>query len=154
MCELRAQAHLKNQRFRTFLPKRHKSIRHARRLRTIEAAFFPRYLFVVLDLTSQQWRRVNGTVGVSSLVMQGDQPQAVPRGIVEALVATADAGGILQLGERLTMGGPVRLMAGAFAELLAILESVDDAGRVRVLLDILGRKVSIATNSNNVLPLA
>jgi transcriptional antiterminator RfaH len=154
MCELRAQAHLENQRFRTFLPKRRKTIRHARKLRTVEAAFFPRYLFVVLDLTCQQWRRVNGTVGVSSLVMRGDQPHPVPRGIVEALVASADAGGILQLGEQLKVGGPVRLMAGAFAEQLAILESMDDAGRVRVLLDILGRKVSIATHSNNVLPLA
>jgi hypothetical protein len=32
-------------------------------------------------------------------------------------------------------------MAGPFAEQLAILESMDDAGRVRVLLAILGRKV-------------
>ncbi len=47
-----------------------------------------------------------------------------------------------------------QLMAGAFPEQLAILESMGDAGRVRVLLYILGRKVSIATHSNNFLPLA
>ena len=45
-------------------------------------------------------------------------------------------------------------MAEPFAEQLAILESMDDAGRVRVLFAILGRKVSIDTHSNNVLPLA
>jgi hypothetical protein len=45
-------------------------------------------------------------------------------------------------------------MAEPFAEQHAILESMDDTGRIRVLLDILGRKVSITTLSNNVLPLA
>lgn len=154
MCELRAQAHLENQRIRTFLPKRHKTMRHAWRLRTVEAAFFPRYLFVILDLTRQEWRRINGTVGVSSMSMRGDQPHPVSRGIVEALIAFADAGGILQLGEQLKLGGPVGVMAEPFAEQLAILESMDDAGRVRVLFAILGRKVSIDTHSNNVLPLA
>jgi len=76
--------------------------------------------------------------------MRGDQPHPVPRGIVEAFITSTDASGILQLGEQLKIGGPVRVMAGPFAEQL----------RVRVLLDILGRKVSIATYTNNVLPLA
>src|SRR5215469_3792407 len=51
VAELRVDANLINQDFRTFLPKRHKTIRHARRLLTVDAAFFPRYLFVVLDPT-------------------------------------------------------------------------------------------------------
>src|SRR2546425_10203415 len=63
--EAYAQGHLRNQRFATFLPKRRKTVRHARKLRAIEAAFFPRYLFVVLDLARDQWRSVNGTYGVS-----------------------------------------------------------------------------------------
>src|SRR2546430_1503971 len=76
LCEGRAQIQLENQSFRTFLPKRHKTIRHARKLSTVEAAFFPRYLFVALDLTRHQWRSVNGTFGVASLVMRGDQLRA------------------------------------------------------------------------------
>jgi len=154
LSEARARAHLDNQGFRTFLPKRHKTIRHARKLSTVEAPFFPRYLFVILDLSRHQWRSVNGTVGVSSLVMQGDRPHPVPRGIVEALIASSDARGILQLGRELQVGSPIRLMAGAFAEQLAILDSLDDDGRIRVLLDVLGRQVSISTHYNNVLPLA
>jgi hypothetical protein len=46
--------------------------------------------------------------------MRGDQPHPVPHGIVEALIASADAGGVLQLGEQLKLGGPVRVMAGPF----------------------------------------
>jgi transcription antitermination factor NusG len=72
--------------------------------------------------------------------------------VVEALIAAADARGILQLASRLQVGGPVRLMAGPFAEQLAILEGLDDTGRVRVLLDIMGRRVAISTEANNVLP--
>src|SRR5213594_3582300 len=62
--EARAQANLENQNFRAFLPKRQKTIRHARKLTTVEAAFFPRYLFVALDLHRDRWRAVNGTFGV------------------------------------------------------------------------------------------
>ena len=50
----------------------------------------------------------------------GDQPHPVPRGVVEALIEAADARGILQLARKLQVGSPVRLMAGPFAEQLAI----------------------------------
>ena len=150
--EARAQANLENQNFRSFLPKRRKTIRHARKLTTVEAAFFPRYVFVALDLHRDRWRSVNGTFGVASMVMIGDQPQPVPCGVVEALIALADPLGILQFGETLRVGETVRLMAGPFAEHLAVLDKLDDTGRVRVLLDILGRQVSITTGRNNVLP--
>src|SRR5262244_81166 len=83
--EARAERHLQRQEFRTFQPKRHKTIRHSRKLSTVEAPFFPRYLFIVLDLSRHQWRSVNGTIGVSRLVMRGDQPHPVPPGVVEAL---------------------------------------------------------------------
>jgi transcription antitermination factor NusG len=152
LAETRAEGQLHHQRFRTFQPKRYKPVRHARRLSAVEAPFFPRYLFIILDLTRHQWRSVNGTFGVSRLVMRGDQPHPVPRGVVEALIAAAGARGILQLAGKLQVGGPVRLMAGPFAEQLAILDELDDTGRVRVLLDILGRRVAILTEGNNVLP--
>ena len=150
--EAGAQANLENQNFRAFLPKRQKTIRHARKLTTIEAAFFPRYLFVALDLHRDRWRAVNGTFGVSTMVMCGDAPRPVPCGVVEALIVLADERGILRFGEMLKVGERVRLMSGPFAEQLAVLERLDDSGRVRVLLDILGRPVSITTERDNVLP--
>ena len=151
--EARAERQLRRQEFRTFQPKRHKTIRHARKLKMIEAPFFPRYLFIVLDLNRHQWRSVNGTIGVSRLVMCGDRPNPVPHGVVEALVEVADARGILQFGRKLQLGGSVRLLAGPFAEQIAILNKLDDAGRVQVLLYILGRQVAISTEGNNLLPL-
>jgi len=112
VAEARAEDQLNRQAFRTFQPKRHKTVRHARRLSTVEASFFPRYLFIVLDSSRHRWRSVNGTFGVSRLLMRGDEPHPVPHGIVEALIAAADVRGILQLASKLQVGGPVRLMAG------------------------------------------
>ena len=154
LSEIRAQGHLTNQNFRTFLPKRHKTVRHARKMSTIKAPFFPRYLFVALDINRHQWRSVNGTFGVSRLVMQGDRPNPVLAGVVETLIASADESGILQFGPHLKVGGTVRLMAGPFAEHLAILDRLDDSGRVRVLLDLMGRQVAILTHCEDVVPVA
>jgi transcription elongation factor/antiterminator RfaH len=151
--EPRAQANLENQGFRTFMPRRRKTVRHARKLRTVESPFFPRYLFVVLDVERDRWRAVNSTFGVSRLVMRGDLPEPVPRGVVETFLASADEHGILYLADRLKIGSPVRMLAGPFADQLATLEQLDDLGRVRVLVEMLGRKVPISTAAENLFPL-
>jgi transcription elongation factor/antiterminator RfaH len=149
--EARAQGNLENQGFRTFTPKRLKTVRRARRISTLAAPFFPRYLFVVLDPGRDPWRKVNSSFGVARLVMRGDSPQPVPRGVVEALIASADRSGVLDLIETLRVGGAVREMAGPFADQLAILEQLDESGRVRVLLDILGRQVRMTTDASQIM---
>ena len=50
----RAERQLQRPELRTFQPKRPKVIRHARKLSTVEAPFFPRYLYIVFDLTRHQ----------------------------------------------------------------------------------------------------
>jgi transcriptional antiterminator RfaH len=148
--EKRAQLQLENQSYRTFLPKRERTIRHARKLTTVVRPFFPRYMFVILDLERDQWRSVNGTLGVAGLVMQGDRPHPVPPGIVETLIASTGADGMLQLRPQLNVGDPVRLTQGPFAEYLGTLDRLDDSGRVRVLLDMLGRQVPILVEGHHV----
>jgi transcriptional antiterminator RfaH len=144
--EVRARAQLENQNFRTFLPLGLRTVRHARKLQTLAAPFFPRYLFVVLDLKRQRWRSINGTIGVAGLVMQGDLPASVPQGVVESLMGLTDDRGLLQLGRDLQVGDSVRITAGPFFESLAICERLDDRGRVRVLLDIMGGQVPVRMN--------
>ncbi len=141
--ELRANSQLENQGYEVFLPRRLKTVRHARKLTNVAAPFFPRYLFVRLDLLQHRWRSVNGTFGVSSLVMQGEKPHPVPRGVVEAMIASVDTSGFLCFKESLALGTRVRLAAGPFAEQLGILDRLDDSGRVRVLLDIMGAAVPV-----------
>jgi transcription antitermination factor NusG len=143
MREVTARDQLEAQVYRTFLPTRLKTVSHARKLRTIVAPFFPRYLFVVIDLKWQRWRSVNGTIGVASLVMQGDRPQPVPHGVVETLIASSDESGLMHFGQNLKVGDPVRLTAGPFAEQLGVLDRIEDSDRVRVLLEIMGTQVPV-----------
>lgn len=141
--EMRARTHLENQGFQAFLPKRLKTVRHARKITTVVAPFFPRYLFVVLDLSRDKWRSVRGTIGVSSLIMQGEVPHPVPFGVLETLTTLTDAQGMLRLDTEFRVGDRVRLTAGVFAEKLGICQRLDDSGRVRVLLDIMGGRVPV-----------
>src|SRR5665213_96139 len=54
--EPEAARQLTNQGFRAFLPRHLKNRRHARKVETISAPLFPRYIFTILDLTRDRWR--------------------------------------------------------------------------------------------------
>src|SRR3954451_13088111 len=152
VAEARAQRNLENQGFRTFMPRRRKMVRHARKLTTVEAPLFPRYLFVAFDPQRDQWRRINSTFGVSRLVMRGEAPHPVPDGVTEALIAVTVDGGIVDLAAKLQEGSPVRVMAGPFADQLAMLEQLDDSGRACILLDILGRRGGTVAERRTLMP--
>src|SRR5215467_12917061 len=138
--ERKAELHLGAQGFRTFLPQIRKTIRHARQLRTVSAPLFPRYLFIILNLDRDRWLSVRSTVGVSSLVTCNSRPAPVPVGIVESLIGQSD-GDLIQFGASLTEGQSVRLLSGPFADFVGKIERLDDAGRVRVLLKMMGTAV-------------
>ncbi|MEX0852708.1 MAG: transcriptional activator RfaH [Bauldia sp.] len=152
--ERRAAAHLGLQGFRAFLPLHARTVRHARRFRTVLAPFFPRYLFVEMVLGRDRWRSVNGTVGVARLVMEGDQPMPVAPGVVEALLALADSSGLLSLERRLEPGQRVRIVTGPLAGLVGQLAALDERGRVKVLLDVLGTRVPVLTSGARLVPAA
>ena len=141
--EFRAKHQLEKQGIYVFVPQRIKTVRHARKLTNVQVPFFPRYIFVELDLTFHRWRSVNGTFGVKSLIMQGDAPHPVPQGIIETMIASVDHSGLLRFENELKTGSKVRLIAGPFAEQLGILDRLDDSGRIRVLLNIMGRAISV-----------
>ena len=141
--ERKAEWHLGAQGFRSFLPQFEKTIRHARQLRTVRAPLFPRYLFVVLDLERDAWLSVRSTVGVSRLFTQDGRPVPVPVGIVEALIAQSD-GNLTRLDARLVKGQQVRILSGPFAEFIGTLERLDEAGRVQVLLELMGTAVPVS----------
>lgn len=141
--ELFAAQQLENQGFTVFLPKQVKTVRHARRVRTALAAFFPSYLFVELDVERERWRSINGTYGVSHLVTQAERPIPAPVGVIEDLIASADERGVLVEGPWLKIGQEVRITHGPFADQVAVIERFGNAEGVRVLLEIMGAIVPI-----------
>ena len=154
--EAGAQMQLNNQGYRTFLPRIKATRRHARKIENILAPFFPRYLFIALNMQRDQWRCVNGTYGVSSLVMQGEKPQPVPQGIIEPLIACADERGLMHFdaGEKLHIGQKVEIMAGPLSRQIGEIERLDANGRVQLLLQFMGQQTRVKVSSEDLIPTA
>ena len=142
--EERAAINLQRQGMRTYLPRYRKRRRHARKVELVPAALFPGYLFVRLDVTAEPWRRVNGTFGCRQLVCDGEMPAPLPRGVIRALKAREDEDGFVLFGlpaDGFRRGDRVRITDGPLAERMGLVDSVTDAQRVVLLLDMLGRRV-------------
>lgn len=143
--EMKALSNLLRQGFSAYVPQIKKLRRHARKTESVLRPLFPRYLFVSMDLSQQRWRSILSTYGVSSLVGNDRGPEAVPQGLVEAIQAReSDAGAVHPLRLRgVSPGEHVRIESGAFADQLATLKDLDDNDRVTVLMNLLGREVTV-----------
>ena len=81
---------------------------------------------------------------VSSLFTSEDRPVPVLEGIVETLIQNSDEANLALFSSGLTTGQSVRILSGPFANFVGQLERLDAAGRVRVLLDMMGTTVPVA----------
>ena len=142
--ENKAAAHLERQGFKTYFPRYLKRRRHARRIETVAAPLFPRYLFVAIDVATQRWRAIQSTVGVVGLVRNGEALAAVPPQIIAALRQREDEQGFVQMDDkpRFAPGDKVRVIDGVFSNCFGMFEG-NDQERVSILLDLLGRKVRV-----------
>jgi transcriptional antiterminator RfaH len=148
--ESKATTHLNRQGFEIYFPRYLKRRRHARRIETVAAPLFPRYLFVAIDLDAQRWRSIYSTVGVNRLVCNGDDPTPVPDGIVEALKKREDMNGFIKLDPRAPFrtGDKIRVLDGAFSSCLGLFEGMAERERIAILLDLLGRKVRVVLDAD------
>lgn len=148
--EGKATAHLNRQGFEIYLPRYLKRRRHARRIETVAAPLFPRYLFVAIDLNAQRWRSIYSTIGISRLVCNGDDPTPVPAGVVEALKGREDTNGFIKLDSRprFRAGDKIRVLEGAFSSCLGLFEGMAERERIAILLDLLGRKVRVIMDAD------
>lgn len=147
--EATAQQHLSEQGFEAYLPRYKKTRRHARKVDEVLVPLFPRYLFIGIDLETDQWRSVLGTRGVSYLLMANGHPAIVPTNIIQALKDQETGDGLVSINSMalFTKGDKIRVLDGAFKEYIAIFEKMDDKQRVHLLLSCLGREVSVSLPS-------
>ena len=143
--EGKAAHNLVRQGFEIYLPRYLKRRRHARKVDFVAAPLFPRYMFVQVDFEVQRWRSIQSTFGVSHLVTNGEEPAAVPTGVIGSLRAREDGNGFVKLGHRPTFasGDKVRVLSGPFMDSFGFFEELEDRDRVSILLDLLGRKVRV-----------
>ena len=150
--EMRAVANLDRQGFQTFCPCVRHTVRHARKSTLTLLPLFPGYVFVQIDVSVDQWRSINGTRGVIRLITNGDDPVPVPVGIVEDIKRRISPDGAMDWTSTLKIGDQVKISDGPFAAFIGTLEKLDASGRVRVLLDLLGRSVSVSLPAEKIAP--
>ena len=150
--EAKAAFHLRRQGYSVYLPRYLKRRRHARRIETVAAPLFPRYLFIAIDRYVQGWRSIQSTVGVSHLVCNGEDPATVPDAIIDDLRNREDELGLIGLerGPRFCRGDKVQVIGGAFDSCLGLFEGMADRERVAILLDLLGRKVRVMLDGESI----
>ena len=133
-----AAEHLERQDFEVFLPRISLSKQRRGRWQTVVEALFPGYLFVHLDLDSQNVAPIRSTRGVLGLVRLGGEVRAVPDGIIDDLRARQIDGSI-ELRPVFKPNDPVILVDGPMAGLNAVFKAQTGLERVTILLEILGR---------------
>jgi len=141
--EVRAQYHLHNQGFETFLPQITRTIRHARQFRRVRRPLFSQYIFVKLDPDRQPWRSINGTMGVMYLITADERPAPVPDSFTEMLIAMTDDSGEFHFEGTLKPGTSVHVKAGPFANFTGKLERLDANGRALLFLEMMGQEVHV-----------
>ncbi|MFA6180434.1 MAG: transcription termination/antitermination NusG family protein [Candidatus Methylopumilus sp.] len=148
--EAKAARNLASQGFEIYVPRYLKRRSHARRIETVAAPLFPRYLFVRVDIATQRWRSIQSTFGVSHLVANGPDPIPVQRDVLGLLKAREDENGFIKLDWRpkFSLGEKVRVLAGVFADNFGLFDGSGDRDRVAILLDILGRKVRVSLDAD------
>jgi transcriptional antiterminator RfaH len=150
--EAKVARNLLRQGFETYLPCYLKCRSHARKIDKVAAPLFPRYMFVRIDMATQRWRSIQSTFGVASLVLNGSEPAPVPPQVLRSLREREDESGYVKLDKRpkFALGDKARVIAGAFAENLALFEGLADRDRIVILLDMLGRKVRVSIEADMV----
>jgi transcriptional antiterminator RfaH len=147
--EDKARVHLARQGFTTYLPRCLKRRRHARRVQIVPAPYFPRYLFITIDMATQRWSSIQSTMGVSRLVCNGDQPASVPVAVIDQLKQNEDEHGFIPVKRPpFKPGSRIKVLDGAFSDCIGIFEAETSDARVAILLELLGRKVRVSLESD------
>lgn len=135
----RAEVELVRQGFEIFRPRVRSRRRVRRRYQIVVESMFPRYLFVHLDDTDEDWSPIRSTRGVTGLVRMGGVVPVVPEAVIAGLLARADDGNCIDLKpeDGFAPNDRVLITEGPLAGLEAVFQCRNSEERVIVLLNLI-----------------
>lgn len=152
--ELLAEENLRRQGFHTFLPRIKAARRRRGRWHEVIEPLFPGYLFIRLDMLTQDSFPIRSTRGALGLVRFGDAPAIVPKELVEQLITAATEGpGVVPQEHLFQPGDQVEILSGPFIGLPATILAETGEERVQVFLDLLGRTNKVRISRHQIAPL-
>ena len=145
-----ALENLERQGYQAYLPRWKVPKRKNSVFKSLIEPFFPRYLFIHMDKTHDNWAPIRSTRGVSGIVRFAGQPKPVPDELISMLQKNENSELLQTVSEKAWKpGDEVEVEEGAFAGYLCIFLEASSMDRVRVLLDILGKQTRATLNRND-----
>lgn len=140
--EQRAQQHLVNQGFTTFLPALTVTRLKAGKQLTVTEPMFPRYIFLQIDSDQLNISNIRSTRGVSDFVRFGQHLARVPAELIDSLSLQQQ---VQQQREYQNLpfkeGESLTVLNGPFSGIQAVYQLADGDKRSFVLLNLLGQWV-------------
>ena len=143
-----AAKNLNRQGFETFLPLHETTSRRLSRFINTSKPLFPGYMFIKFDRAESEWHKINSTYGVSRLITFNSTLKPIPINIVDSLMKRYDSSGKLLPIQKLKKGDQVTVLKGPFANFIATVEKYEADQRIWILMDLMGRKTKIITQSD------
>ncbi|MCF4009270.1 transcription/translation regulatory transformer protein RfaH [Rheinheimera sp. UJ63] len=146
--ETRAQQHLANQGFESFVPHIHISKIRAGKTITKTEPLFPRYIFLKAG-SDINLGTIRSTRGVAGFVKFGQSLATVPAELIQTLLTQQ-----IQLQQEtpahpFKVGQPLEVLTGPFASLNAVFQQADGDSRSIILVSFLGQQVKLAINNTS-----
>jgi len=142
--EVVAQENLERQGYMTYLPQiERKRKSRGKRVTTIEA-FFPRYLFISLNRTTDNWSSIRSTLGVANIVRFSQYPTVVPDSLIAMLMQQENPDtGMHEENDEFSLGDTVRITDGALSGYEGVFKATSGDERVVILLDVMGNQSDV-----------
>ena len=146
-----AYEHLLRQGYKVFLPQLRLKKRRRRKWQEVTEPTFPGYIFVALQLGSDDTAPIRSTQGCRELVRFGQKPAVVPNNVIKALEHSHQ----LQASDGaakdpFSPGDVVTIKSGPFQGLSAIYAMAKGADRVQLLIAMLGKEQRFNLSVNDI----
>jgi transcriptional antiterminator RfaH len=138
---------LERQSFCVYCPMIVKHIRHSRRSYDALRPLFPGYIFVKRQIPVQSWRPIAGTLGVRSILRNGETPAVLPLGLIESFKAREIHGAIREPETPFAPGQAVAISGGPFDGFIGRVLNLRDSDRILVLLELLNQQTKVQVDA-------
>lgn len=142
--EITAKENLQRQGYEIYLPMTRLPRRRLGKRRYMNEPFFPRYMFIRLNTTSDNWAPIRSTKGVANMVRFSLHPMPVPNELIVNIRSRENPeSGMHDIDVSIKKGDKVRVMDGPMMGYEGIFIAKTGQERVIILLDVLGQQARL-----------
>jgi len=139
-----AKTSLGRQGYTSFVPLQRVTKRGRKGLENGLQPLFPGYLFLSGQEHGMNWRAIRYSRGVRRILLKpSGQPAELPVDFITRIIRMTDDQGLVKAAVTFDAGDKVRVISGPMAGWAATVLELSDMERVRLLLDMMGRKTRV-----------